>query len=138
MTNIEKPKRKSGSLCPFFKKDVSQVCHKCDFYKSMTVTSSENPGKPYQHWDCAIVLNTVISRDIGASMNGLQKATEDFRNQLHAQNQTSLQLLTQVVAQSGKLAQGLSAFAEHQVQQNTQLNKNSIEVLEVSDDHSSD
>lgn len=81
MNDVEKPKRKKGSICPQFKKDVSQVCHKCDWYVRVAGKHPQSE-EIIDMWGCAMsflpwlmVENSQMSRATGA-------AIEDFRNEL--------------------------------------------------------
>lgn len=80
MTNAQPPQAKPGVMCPLHKKDVSKVCHKCAWW---SCTRVQPPGgEPYDHWDCAIRLNLIISRNAVIAAEGMQAATEEFRNRV--------------------------------------------------------
>lgn len=83
MDDVEKPRRKPGMFCPLWRKDVSRVCHTCDWWSALPVKEVES-SKVYDHWACAMNMQTIALRDIGAEVNGVQRATESFRN-VHAE-----------------------------------------------------
>jgi hypothetical protein len=77
----EKPRRSKGTNCPLYKKDVSTVCHKCEFY---THVRGKNPQseETVDRYACAIawlptlmIENSQMQRQTGA-------AVESFRNEV--------------------------------------------------------
>ena len=86
MSGVRKPQREEGMICPMFRKDVSEVCHKCEWFQSQLVTKPSAPGEPFEHWACALNMFVVVGRDMGAAVNGLQVATEGFRNEMSTQS----------------------------------------------------
>jgi hypothetical protein len=77
-----------GDICPFHKKDVSLVCHKCPLYMQIR-GMDRNTGQEVDHWICAIaaavplmIENTQMSRETGG-------AVETFRNEMVKMNEAS-------------------------------------------------
>lgn len=104
MQRTEKPKRMGDELCPLFRKRVADMCHRCAWYKSMTVAKPETPQDTFEHWDCAITLNLIVSRDAAAAVNGLQGATEGFRNELAGNMSRHEKTTNEAVRNMAKLA----------------------------------
>ncbi len=138
MTETEPPRQKQGQICPLFKKDVSKVCHTCKFYHALTVSKPGEPQNTYLHWDCAFNFSVMLGRDIGAAVNGLQQATEGFRNETSKQNQSNLHSIQQVLQQNGRIAQALLTVAEAQDTQNRLSNGHTNNLLGKHDDDSPD
>ena len=77
-----------GDICPFHKKDVSQVCHKCPLYVQIRGVE-KNTGKELDHWLCSIsamvplmIENSQLNRETGG-------AVESFRNEMVKMNEAS-------------------------------------------------
>jgi hypothetical protein len=78
---VIKPRAPAGQRCPLWRKDVSKVCHACDWYRVIPV--QDDPAAPVRElWGCAMVLNAVAVRSMHAAIDGLQAATESFRNEM--------------------------------------------------------
>lgn len=75
-----KPRRPAGMYCPLWRKDVSKVCHTCDWWQSLPVTDATNPMVVREQWACALVLSVIAQRSMHAAIDGVQAATESFRN----------------------------------------------------------
>jgi hypothetical protein len=89
--DTEKPRRKKGALCPFFKRDVSQVCHRCELYDVVRFNDPENPAAIREQWGCTFLLANTISKSLGAACEGTQMAVESFRNEMVRQNRALLE-----------------------------------------------
>lgn len=86
----EKPRRKPGTSCPLWRKDVSKVCHTCEWYIQL-VGKNPQGENVFNNWCCSIaalpwiaVENSQMQRQTGA-------AIESFRNEVihqHAQAMT--------------------------------------------------
>jgi hypothetical protein len=82
----QKPPALAGVNCPLYKQDVSDVCHKCDWYRP----SQEGQLDPrtrhavgiHTKWRCALVQQLKTFHDYGAIMDGIQAATESSRNEI--------------------------------------------------------
>lgn len=75
-----KPRRPPGIYCPLWRKDVSKVCHTCDWWQSLPVQDRANPAAVMEQWSCALVLSVIAQRSMHAAIDGVQAATESFRN----------------------------------------------------------
>jgi hypothetical protein len=97
MTNIEKPRAKPGMTCPLWRRDMSKVCHTCEWWICVT---GKNPQSEeiVNEWGCAIkwlpmltVENSQMQRQTGA-------AVESFRNEMVKFNQLNLNALVRDAA----------------------------------------
>lgn len=77
-----------GDDCPFWKKDVSLVCHKCPLYMQIR-GMDRNTGQEVDHWICAIaasvplmIENTQMNRETSGSV-------DSFRNEMVKMNEAS-------------------------------------------------
>lgn len=77
-----KPRRPTGTFCPLWRKDVSKVCHTCDWYQSIAVQAPDNPTMVRAEWGCVLVLSVITQRSMHAAIDGVQAATESFRNKM--------------------------------------------------------
>lgn len=79
------PRGPENLVCPFHKKPMEQVCHKCPLWTQLR-GMNPNTGQEVDRWDCALahmpmllVENSQQSRQTGA-------AVESFRNAMVVQN----------------------------------------------------
>lgn len=79
MSEVEKPRRKPGLMCPLHKRDVSKVCHQCELYIAIGLVDPATGGT-VQDWGCALKQAVRITHDLGFVMTGVQQAVESFRN----------------------------------------------------------
>ena len=78
---MTKPRAPAGQRCPLYRKDVSRVCHTCDWYRVIPV--QDDPTAPVRElWGCAMVLNAIAVRSMHAAVDGVQAAFESFRNEM--------------------------------------------------------
>lgn len=77
-----KPRRPSGMFCPLWRKDVSKVCHTCDWWHSIAVLDDPNTMAVRAEWGCALVLSVIAQRSMHSAIDGVQAATESFRNDM--------------------------------------------------------
>ena len=94
-----KPIADNGMHCPLWRKPASKVCHTCDWYQSLTVQDPANPAVVREHWACALVLSVIAQRSMHAAVDGVQAATESFRNEMVALNDRGRRLTADETAQ---------------------------------------
>jgi len=75
---MQKPIQTAGEICPFHRKDVSKVCHKCPLYLHIR-GRNVNTGSDIDHWGCAfafgpalMIENTQMQRETGAAVESLR------------------------------------------------------------------
>lgn len=96
--DVEKPRRKSGTMCPLWRKDVSEVCHTCEWYdelplEEIDLATRQRTGRNVAGmWGCALKRLPKIARDTVQALDGVQEAVETFRNGVHNANRLSLAL----------------------------------------------
>jgi hypothetical protein len=83
---MPKPIAPQGNYCPLWRKDVSKVCHTCEWYERM-VGTHPSTGEPMDKWGCAIRWMPILQIEARKGMDGVQKATESFRNEMVQMNQ---------------------------------------------------
>jgi len=83
---MAKPPAPVGSMCPLWRKGVEKVCHTCEWYERMVGTHPQS-GEPIDKWGCAIRWMPILQVEARKGLDGVQKATESFRNQVTAMNQ---------------------------------------------------
>lgn len=84
-----KPRRPAGTRCPLWRKDVSKVCHTCELYEAIPVQDEVNPAIARAEWRCSFVLSVIAQRSMHAAIDGVQAATESFRNKVMERCSTS-------------------------------------------------
>lgn len=79
--NTKKPQRNPGTECPLYKKDVSKVCHNCEWYMALRGTN-KNTGQEVDDWGCAVVWNLIalienaqMTREMGGALESLRNVT---------------------------------------------------------------
>ncbi len=82
---MNKPRAPEGQYCPLWRKDVSKVCHTCDWYRVMPV-QDDLTAPVRELWGCSIVLTAIAVRSMHASVDGVQAATESFHNDMAIAN----------------------------------------------------
>lgn len=88
----QKPRRAPGVTCPLWRKDVSKVCHTCDMWEPLLVgvkVEGRLQGET-DLWACTIKHQTFLMRDLIKSVDGVQQATESFRNHAWSESQANL------------------------------------------------
>lgn len=119
--NTQKPRANEGTKCPLWRKDVSKVCHTCEFWEPLPVGRrlSEKNVETFDKWCCTLKHQTFVLRDIVFGLDGLQKSEESFRNSAWKESQQNLHDIVEAVKhQTGfnneilrKLGDGLSEMA---------------------------
>ena len=79
MADTEKPRAKPGTTCPFFRKDVSKVCHRCELWDAVPVYAPAT-GERSDKWGCTFKLATFVGRDVVQQTGQYAAALESFRN----------------------------------------------------------
>lgn len=93
---MKKPIADAGMLCPDFKKDVSQVCHKCVLYVHLRGTNPQT-GQEIDDWNCAKAWGPILAVDIAKEVRQSAAAVETLRNEFVTQ-QTSRMAEAAIVA----------------------------------------
>ena len=88
---MSKPIADKGETCPFWKKDVSKVCHKCPLYVMLRGTN-KNTGADIDQWGCALAWGPIMAVEMVQTLNSAVAATEGFRGDMAKANQIALRL----------------------------------------------
>lgn len=77
------PQADPGLNCPFYKCDVSKVCHKCALY---ILVRGKDPqtNRDIDNWMCAIAFGPVATLEGARQSRSSAAATESLRNETSA------------------------------------------------------
>lgn len=87
---MKKPQRDEQpgtTFCPQNGKDVTEVCHTCDWYRPVPMGRTDQHGKVidvHDQWGCTVTHLLQVFRDWGAKLDGVQTATESRGNAVAA------------------------------------------------------
>jgi len=78
---MQKPAQIAGTICPLMGKDVSKVCHNCEWY---TLVRGKHPQTEEQvdNWGCAIAFGPMLLINAAQAAHQGAAATESFRNEV--------------------------------------------------------
>jgi hypothetical protein len=87
----EKPKAKAGQKCPFYGKDVSKVCHTCEFYepywgRSANGKTPDDMGEIVSEHRCSLKMLTQLSIQEAREQWATHKAVSDLRDEIKKQD----------------------------------------------------
>lgn len=70
-----------GTICPIYNQDVSEVCHKCEWY---TEIKGKHPQTEEQidRWGCSITWLPMLLVNAAQEVRQGAAATESFRNDM--------------------------------------------------------
>ena len=95
---MQKPIAPKGEICPFHRKDVSKVCHKCPLYIQVRGTD-KNTGKEVDQWGCALAFMPMLTIENSHLQRQTGAAVESFRNEMvKASEATQLALVQQILS----------------------------------------
>jgi hypothetical protein len=93
--------------CPLWKKPMSEVCHKCDWWRYMPLLDPKTPpGMPAQvinEYRCAVAWIPDLLMEVGKQQLSNAAATEGVRNQVaktDVQSQAAIQTLITLLNRS--------------------------------------
>lgn len=77
--NRGKPIAPKGTYCPLWRKDVSKVCHTCEWY---TLIRGKHPQSEemIDQWGCAMAWGPILMINAAHEARQGAAATESFRN----------------------------------------------------------
>lgn len=75
-----KPQANPGMYCPLYRKDVSKVCHTCEWY---ILVRGKDPQsmKEYDNWGCAMRWLPIMAIENSQMQRQTAAAVESFRNE---------------------------------------------------------
>lgn len=99
-----KPVFGSDMMCPFFRKPLREVCHRCEFYEALPmdridITNMQSVGG-FDHWGCTLKHQTLVQRDTIKTLKAVQQATESFRNTAYEDQQKNMEALISVLGRA--------------------------------------
>jgi hypothetical protein len=80
-----KPKADKGTICPLHRKDVSKVCHTCEWYVQLRGHHPQT-GEPIDKWGCSIAFMPLLTIENSQMQRQTGAAVESFRNEMSMQN----------------------------------------------------
>ena len=72
-------------FCPFWRKDVSKVCHRCKLWEAIPVFNV-NTRETSQQWDCTLLHAIFVARDVVQQTCQMGAAIESFSSEVVSQN----------------------------------------------------
>lgn len=75
------PQRDPGLTCPLWKRDVSKVCHKCDWY-TLLIGHNPNDGTDVHEWGCAIFHMPLMLCEVSQKTNQAGASTDKVANEV--------------------------------------------------------
>lgn len=80
------PQADAGVNCPFYKQDVSEVCHRCHLY---VLIRGKNPqtGEDVDTWGCTFAFFPMLMLENSQVNRGVGAAIESFRNEMVKANE---------------------------------------------------
>lgn len=90
----EKPRRSPGTFCPLWRRDVSKVCHTCEWFIHVR---GKNPQSmdDIDHWGCAMSFMPLLMIENSQQQRQTGAAVESFRNEMVKANQQMLAVAVQ-------------------------------------------
>ena len=76
---MEKLPAQKGVNCPLYRKDVSKVCHNCNWYVKVRGKNPQS-NEEIDHWGCAMAWGPILTIDNTQQQRGIGAAIEDLRN----------------------------------------------------------
>lgn len=78
---MQRPIAKDGTNCPLYQKDVSEVCHKCEWFVQI---KGQNPQTEEQidRWGCTMSWLPMLLVNTAKEVHQGAAATESFRNDM--------------------------------------------------------
>ena len=74
-------------VCPFHKKKMSEVCHKCPLWMSVR-GKDPNTGEEIDKWGCSFAWMPFMLMENAKQIRSTAAATESFRNEMMGVGQT--------------------------------------------------
>lgn len=103
MVETEKPRAKKGMKCPLWQKDMSQVCHTCEWFIQVRGKDPQSLQEIDQ-WGCAIkwlpiltIENIQQARQAGASADKVANEIRYFHASMVKQNENLLEGRREIV-----------------------------------------
>jgi hypothetical protein len=92
MADTEKPRAKPGMKCPLWRRDMSKVCHTCEWWIHVRGKHPQSE-EIFDRWGCAIQWMPMLMIENSQMQCQTGAAVESFRNEMVKFNQSSLDVL---------------------------------------------
>lgn len=76
-----KPIAAPGTRCPLWRKDVSKVCHTCEWYSRIQGMHPQT-GEQLDKWMCAVTAQLLATLDAGKAATVGAATTQELRNDM--------------------------------------------------------
>lgn len=76
---MNKPVANKGMLCPLYRRDVSKVCHTCEWYVQVKGQHPQS-DEMIDNWGCAMAWMPVLMINTAKEVHQSASAMESFRN----------------------------------------------------------
>jgi hypothetical protein len=91
------PVAPKGTNCPLYRKDVSKVCHTCEWYTRIQGVHPQT-GEHLDKWLCAMKAQVLAVLDVGKAATAGAATTQELRNDMqHERRQQTRLLATQLL-----------------------------------------
>lgn len=88
---MQKPIASKGTNCPLWRRDVSKVCHTCEWYVSVKGKHPQSE-EMIDQWACAIAWGPMMMINVAQQAHQGAAATEGLRNELVSQIRRAAQI----------------------------------------------
>lgn len=88
---MQKPVAAKGTYCPLWKKDVSKVCHTCEWFVPVKGKHPQSE-EIIDQWKCAIAWGPMLLINAAHQAHQGTAATEELRNTLVSQVRRAAQI----------------------------------------------
>ena len=75
-------------FCPLWQKPMSEVCHKCTWWREMEGIDV-NTNKPVRVWDCAVTWQNTLLMENSNQQRVTHKEVAELRNEIGAAKKTA-------------------------------------------------
>ncbi len=87
-----KPPAPKGTKCPLWRKDVSKVCHECEWYDRIEGQHPQT-GERIDRWMCGINRLILLQIETARQASGTSDAVISFRNEMAQANEQTCRLI---------------------------------------------
>ena len=106
-----KPIAGTGEVCPFHRKDVSKVCHKCPLW--VQVRGKVPQGEEVvDKWACSFALMPMLTIENSQMQRQTGAAVESFRNEFVGRNDVALDTALRLADAMGVATLGASPLRQ--------------------------
>lgn len=78
---MQRPIATPGTKCPLYRKDVSKVCHTCEWFVPIKGQHPQT-NEHIDRWGCAMAWAPILAINVAKEVSGSKDATEAFRKEM--------------------------------------------------------